>query len=245
MDPACQLAQFLERFGELPAELGDDRHGSVRVGADLRLDEPEAERHRDEPLLGTIVEVPLEAPPLGVPRLDDTGTRFAQVVEMRAELGVEALVLEREAGRGRHGPQELRRVAERRIVHDRRDATAVALDPRRHLVASLPRQLERPPSQIDEAAGLGDPVRETQRRIAESVAKSVAERSRRPRRLELAQELGDARPRQPAPDDAGEDGEGDGAERDEGHPADRATARSGGAVDDSRRRRGGRGSRPR
>ena len=86
------------------------------------------QRHRDEPLLGAVVEVALEAPPLGVAGLDDASARLAQIVDVRTELGVEPLVLERQSCRRRDRLQELRRVAERRIVHERRDAAPVPLD---------------------------------------------------------------------------------------------------------------------
>ena len=46
----------------------------------LRLGEPKAERERDEALLGAVVEVPLEPPPLGVAGLDDARARRGQLL---------------------------------------------------------------------------------------------------------------------------------------------------------------------
>ena len=55
----------------------------------------------DEPLLGAVVEVALEALPLGVARLDDPRSRRAQLLETCPHLGLQPLVLEREPrGRG-------------------------------------------------------------------------------------------------------------------------------------------------
>ena len=69
--------------------------------ASLRADKAQREREPDEPLLGAVVEVALEPPALGVAGLDDAGARRAQLLELRAHLGLQPLVLEREPrGRG-------------------------------------------------------------------------------------------------------------------------------------------------
>ena len=52
-----------------------------------RLREPEHERERDEPLLGAVVEVALEPPPLDVARLDDARARAPQLVLVELALG--------------------------------------------------------------------------------------------------------------------------------------------------------------
>ena len=66
MDAASELAQLVERGGELLARGLEHRLGRRRVAADLRLGEAQRERERDEPLLGAVVEVPLE--PASAPR---------------------------------------------------------------------------------------------------------------------------------------------------------------------------------
>ena len=72
MDPAGELAQLVERGGELLARAASRTLGRrLGVGVDLRLREPERERERDEALLGAVVEVPLEAAPCLVAGLDD------------------------------------------------------------------------------------------------------------------------------------------------------------------------------
>ena len=54
--------------------------GRRRVAADLRLGEAERERERHQPLLGAVVEVPLEAASRFVAGLDDAGARRAELL---------------------------------------------------------------------------------------------------------------------------------------------------------------------
>ena len=85
----------------------------------------------DEPLLGAVVEVALELAAGGVAGLDDAGARGAQVAQAGAQVGLQALVLERDPGRGGDGADELRLVLERGVVDHRGDRRAAALDERR------------------------------------------------------------------------------------------------------------------
>jgi len=75
MEAARQLAELLKGERELLARTAEDRRGSVRIDPELRLGEPEGERERDEALLGAVVEVPFEPPPLGVGRVDEPRAR--------------------------------------------------------------------------------------------------------------------------------------------------------------------------
>ena len=59
--------------------VGEDRVGPSGIGAELALRQPEREGERDEPLLRAVVQVPLEAPPLGVARLDEPHARAAEL----------------------------------------------------------------------------------------------------------------------------------------------------------------------
>jgi hypothetical protein len=174
MDPARELAQLLERLVELLAHLDDVLRGCVGIGMDLRFDQTQVERDRDEPLLGAVMEIPLESAALGVAGRHDASARLAQIVHVRLQLGVEAAVLESQSGGRSHRLEQLGGVAKRRIVDDRRDPAALPVDHRRDLVAPFPGQLEGPPPDVDEAPGLGNPVREPQRRIAQRAAKGVA-----------------------------------------------------------------------
>jgi hypothetical protein len=68
VDPARELAQLLERVRELLD--GAEQHRVLVVTPGR---EPERERERDEPLLGAVVEVALQAPPLLVAGSHDAG----------------------------------------------------------------------------------------------------------------------------------------------------------------------------
>ena len=71
MEAARELAQLLEGERKLLPRPAEDRRRRVGIAPELGLGEPEGERERDEALLGAVVEVPLEPPPLGVGRVDE------------------------------------------------------------------------------------------------------------------------------------------------------------------------------
>src|SRR5215204_4662521 len=64
------------------------------------------------------MEVALEPPPLRVPGRDDPCSRGAYFVQLRTELGVQPLVLEREPGGRGDGIDELGLLRERRVVDE-------------------------------------------------------------------------------------------------------------------------------
>src|SRR5436189_3369138 len=80
MDPARELAQVPERdrqlFGRVLEQLLRGRRRVLRPLAR----QPQRERERDEPLLGTVVQVPLESTALGVLRLDEPVPGGAELV---------------------------------------------------------------------------------------------------------------------------------------------------------------------
>src|SRR5690242_688029 len=94
MDAPRKLAELLERGLQLaPRGLQQPRRrGRLRV--DLALREAELERQRDEPLLGAVVEVALEPATLADRHLHEPRARGLQLLDPRAELGLQALVLE-------------------------------------------------------------------------------------------------------------------------------------------------------
>ena len=134
MDSPGELPQLLERLLELPMR-GLELAGSLGVTVQPRTKQPEPQRERDEPLLGAVVEVALESPARRVAGIDDARTRGAKLLELRAQLGVEPFVLERERGGRTHRPDQLALVLERDVVHDRRhsppESTGVHSRPRR------------------------------------------------------------------------------------------------------------------
>ena len=138
--------------------------------------EPERERERDEPLLGSVVEVALEASPLGIGGGNEPGARCPHLGELRAHLGRETLVLEHEPGRRPHGLHERRLVEQRRIVNERSDLFAPRGHERDCPVRAL-RQLERPARSVDVAAVV-EPIRKVERRVAECAGEALAQAGR-------------------------------------------------------------------
>ena len=92
-----ELAQLVERGAQLRVGCVEALGGRA---AELRAQQSQREREHDEPLLGAVVEVALEPPPLGVAGLDDARPRRAQLLEPRARLRLQPLVVEREPGGG-------------------------------------------------------------------------------------------------------------------------------------------------
>src|SRR3954468_6477405 len=128
MDAPRELAQLLPRALQL-APRGLEQPGRRgRVGLGLALRHAELERQRHEPLLGAVVEVALEPAALAHRHLDEPRPRGLQLLDPRAELRLEALVLELERRRRGRRAHEARVVAQRGVVDDGADALAVALD---------------------------------------------------------------------------------------------------------------------
>ncbi len=96
-----EVAQLRERRLHLLAGRGEQRpRAGVAVGLRGGTGQAQLVGERQEPLLRTVVEVALDAPAGRVARLDDPGTRGAQVLELGEHLGSEPLVVDRQP-RGR------------------------------------------------------------------------------------------------------------------------------------------------
>ena len=100
-------------------------------GRDPVGDDPQDDAEADEPLLRAVVEVALELAAGGVAGLDDPRAGRPQIGQPRAQVGLQALVLERDPGRRGDRADQLRLVAERRVVQQRGDLRPAALDERR------------------------------------------------------------------------------------------------------------------
>ena len=85
MQPARQLAQLRERLLELRADRAKQRARLRRIAVELAFGQADGERQADEPLLGAVVKVALQATALGVAGLDDARARSR---ELLARLGV-------------------------------------------------------------------------------------------------------------------------------------------------------------
>ena len=69
--------------------------------AEPRLEHPQVEREADELLLGAVVEVALDPPARVVGGLDDPQPRDPQLLHAGAQLGLQALVVDRQRGGAR------------------------------------------------------------------------------------------------------------------------------------------------
>ena len=107
VDAARDVAQLLQRRVQLLAGAGRAAAASRASVGQLAGDDAQDDRERDEPLLGAVVEVALELAAGGVAGLDDAGARGPQVAQAGAQVRLQALVLERDPGRGGDRADEL------------------------------------------------------------------------------------------------------------------------------------------
>ena len=193
--------------------------------------ELEREPDPEQALLRSVVEVALDAPPLGVARLDDPRAGGAHLGELGAQLGLQARVLEREARCCAHRLDELGIVEERRVMDESCEALPVVLE-HRDGARGLGLRDERVSVGIDVALLLGQPESELERGIAERARDRVTNLRGSRQRPELDHQLGHGRAVQPRAQEAGEEGERDRSGRNDHHPAEQAPGRiSGGDTE--------------
>ena len=148
VDPAGERAKLPEAVLELSVRVVEQlRELRVRIGAPVRAPEREAEGH--EPLLGPVVQVALDPPPLLVGRLDDPRPRRPDLLELGPQLGGQPLVLEGEPRRRRRALDELR--VDGRVVDQDRDRAVGTLDPGDVAAIVAGGQLDRPARRVDVA----------------------------------------------------------------------------------------------
>ena len=178
MDAARELAQLLERQARAPPARRpcsfSAASGSLRSLAWARR---MRQREGDEPLLGAVVQVALEPAALRRAGLDEPGARRPQLLDARAQLRLQALVLDREAGRGGDGAHELGVVAQRAVVHDRAHERARRARPasRRAAGSSSLGQRDRVAAGVDPALLVLEPVDDLQRAVAQRVGQQLAQ----------------------------------------------------------------------
>ena len=118
----AQLVDGLPRYFHGAAQ----QLGCVRIGvrSHAQSDHLQSERQRHQALLGTVVQVTLDATALDIPGGDEPLARCPDVGDARAQLGLEPLVLQREpsgCGNGFHQPP----IAPEALVVDQRGKGAV------------------------------------------------------------------------------------------------------------------------
>jgi hypothetical protein len=204
MDAVRELAQLVDGGLELTHGSRDDAL-ELRgpPGRKLPLLDEQVERQRNEPLLRAVVEVALDAPSLGIRRGGDPRTGLAHVDERRPQLRLEAHVLERERRCGGDPLDEPRLLRERGVVDEDGDAPAVVDELRDSPPRVVSRQREGVSVGVHVDLLLGHPEPDLERLVVERTGDRVAHPRRR-RALELANEVGDTRPRQALPEEADE-----------------------------------------
>ena len=172
MDPGGEVAQLVDGRARVVERLVDEPAGHRRIALPCLAGDLQLEHERHEPLLGAVVEVAAEAAALGVAGLDEPRPRRAQGGEPRAQLRLEAGVLDRQRGGPGGGPEELGLLAQRGVVDDRRDHAPVVRDLGRDLALPVVRrrELHRPAGAVDVAPAVVEPVGDEQRGIREHPA---------------------------------------------------------------------------
>ena len=191
MDAARELAELAD--GELQLA---DRVGQhvVQLGAELAaeplLRSPQLEGERDEPLLGAVVEVALDPPPLVVAGGDDSGPRLLHL--RRAGRGARpGAVRSRARAARRHRPSRGAAVlAQARVVDERRERLPVALEHRHRPTDPGAGSVDWPSLRIGVRIPLGQPERELEARIVQGAGERVAELLGR-HAIEVAHEIRD------------------------------------------------------
>jgi hypothetical protein len=213
---AAELVQRARSFA--PSALREQHARAVRLGAELRKRELECEPERQQSLLGAVVEVALESPTLLVARGDDACPRCAELDELRAQLGLQALVLEGEScGRAWPRIQERASFEQRRIVNERSGRVPAAgrgTSPLGQNSAAEARTGGRRHRRRSRAVG-GARARASDRR---GVRASASRTDTGRRVLELDDQVGDARTRTASPQESGCERERDAERRDRHDP---------------------------
>jgi hypothetical protein len=92
-----ELAQFPQGDAQLVFRLVDaGALAGVGGGFELGAGKTQREREADQPLLGTVVQVALQPPALGVTGGDDPRAGGTQVLQLRRQFRLEPLVLQRQ-----------------------------------------------------------------------------------------------------------------------------------------------------
>ena len=164
---ACELAKILERALELGERTVDQRL-ELLVARSLLAQHAEREQRRGEPLLGAVVQVPLEAPPFLVPRPHDAQAGRPELLELRDEIAMEAVPLHRDADHGNERAEELRCLEEAPTVQHGADLPRRVLDRSDHGARDR-RRLRDETADVDVAPPLPVPPVQMEARVVEDL----------------------------------------------------------------------------
>jgi hypothetical protein len=194
VDPVRELAKLGDGSAQLGLGLVEaPRELLILIGSKLPAQKAQREREPDQTLLSPVVEVALEPAPLDVARFDDASTGGAEILELRAHLGLEALVLEGEASRRGDFFDELRILEQARSVYENGDRPTVANE-RRHATTRHPRDLYRTPFRVH-VTPFAHRIDDLELGIRKRSGKPVAQTARGSRLAELDDEPGERRAR--------------------------------------------------
>jgi hypothetical protein len=205
VNAAGQLAELLDRKLHLLGTCGEQAL-DLRVGAtvEVALGSLQIERERDQPLLRAVVEVALDSAALLVAGGHDACTRFLDLDELGLQLRLQPGILERESCSCGSGVDQLRLVAEGRIVDQSRERLVVVLEVGDRAVVPVLRKLDGQAVGVDIPAALGQPEGDLERRVVQSLGERVADLARR-RLLEPEDEVADVRMGEAGPDETEEE----------------------------------------
>ena len=156
-----------------------------RCRVELRLQQPQVERERDELLLGAVVEVALDRRRAwsAASTMRTRETRSSSTRARRSAFSRSLSIAS--AAPAAAALDELRPGVELGVVDDRRDAAAVALDRGPRAARAGLGQRRPVAGLVDEDPALGQPVGDRQRAVAEALGEHLAHRApRRARRGE-------------------------------------------------------------
>ena len=156
------------------------------IALDKLAGELELDGQRQQPLLGAVVQIPLDTPALLVGRRHDAASRSLELPQRGAQLCFEPLVLERHLGEAMRDLGHHRCVRQRGIVHQRRDGHAAAPDLGSRAIVATPAAAEpgvlgRPPIRPDRPT-FDRRLRATDRRLPPRSPPAAASRSDDPER---------------------------------------------------------------
>ena len=113
------------------------------------------------------MKVSLDSTPLGVRGLDDPGPRGPDLLQLRTELGLESLVVDRERSGGPDRLDQFGLLVQMAVVHERAKPFLSPLQDRQREPRRKVGELDLVALQVDERLPVGPPVGELDARIAE------------------------------------------------------------------------------
>ena len=205
MEPAREVAHLADGLEQLAGRGIDHLVRARRLAA--RLFEPHGQR--DEPLLRAIMQVPLDAPPLGIASLHDPRPRGTDLLELRADLRGQPLVLERHpATEATALTRPGSSTSTAGIVDEGRQQLAVALEARDAPSLVEAGNLDRSPVRIHVATAGRRREGQREGRIAQGASQCVAQPAERDPTTELHRQIGDATPGEARREQSGEEAAG-------------------------------------